>query len=206
VTPADVAEIVTVCADVTAVIDTVNPTVVAPAGTTTLAGTAATATLLLDRGTVRPPLGAGQDSVTVPVDVVPPVTLGGRLSDLTVPGSATVTCANRVDVPVAVMVTVVNVAKFGYTVKFAAVLPAEKIRKRGTGTTAGLLLDIVTIAPPAGAGALSVTVPVKDPPPNLTVVGFRLRDVTACGCGARAVAVQLSPLWARLNSPSDVTA
>ena len=160
-TPPDVPEIVSTVADVTAFVVTTNPTVVAPAGTVTLAGTAATAALLLDRVTVTPPLGAGEDSVTVPVDAVPPVTLGGRLSDVNVAGP--VICANRVVVPVAEMVTVVNVAEFGHTVKFAAVLPAEKIRNRGTGTTAGLLLDSVTIAPPAGAAVLSVTVPVNDP-------------------------------------------
>jgi hypothetical protein len=199
-----VPEIVTVVDVVTALAATANVAVVPPAATVTPPGTVATPGLLLDRVTVTPPLGAGEDSVTVPIDVVPPVTLGGRLSDVNVAGPDTVTCANRVVVPVAEMVTVVNVAQFGDTVKFAAVLPAAKIRNRGTGTTAGLLLDSVTIAPPAGAAALSVTVPVNELP-NVTPVGFRLRDVTAAGCGARAVAVQFSPST-RLNSPSHVNA
>jgi hypothetical protein len=56
VTPPDVAEIVTIVADVTAFVVTTNPTVVAPAGTVTLAGTAATAVLLLDRLTTAPRL------------------------------------------------------------------------------------------------------------------------------------------------------
>jgi len=204
VTPPLVPEIVTVVAVVTALVATANVAVVPPAATVTPPGTVATAGLLLDRVTVTPPLGAAEDSMTVPVDVVPLVTLGGRLSDVSVAGPDTVTCARRVVVPVAEMVTVVNVAQFGHTVKLAAVLSAAKIRKRGTGTTAGLLLDSVTIAPPAGAAALSVTVPVNELP-NVTPVGFRLRDVTAAGCGARAVAVQFSPST-RLNSPSRVNA
>ena len=48
-----------------------------PAGTVTLAGTIATAALLLDKETAAPPLGAGALNVTVPVDEFPPVTLEG---------------------------------------------------------------------------------------------------------------------------------
>jgi hypothetical protein len=50
VPPPDVAEIVTVYADVTAVVDTVSPTVVAPTVPITLANTAAI--------TALPPLGS----------------------------------------------------------------------------------------------------------------------------------------------------
>src|SRR6266850_7798024 len=48
-----------------------------PAGTVTLAGTAATAGLLLDKGTENPPAGATFASVTVPCAVSPPKTVGG---------------------------------------------------------------------------------------------------------------------------------
>src|SRR2546425_3469883 len=54
----------------------VNVTLVAPAGTVTLAGTVA-AVLSLDSVTCAPPAGAGPSSVAVPVELLPPVTVVG---------------------------------------------------------------------------------------------------------------------------------
>src|SRR5205809_173168 len=49
-------------------------------------------------------------------------------------------------------------------VNVALVAPAGTVTLGGTVTCAGLLLDSVTTAPPTGAGAYSVTVPVKESP------------------------------------------
>ena len=59
---------------------TVNVALDAPAAMVTLAGTVATAVLLLVSDTTAPPAGAADVKVTVPVEALPPVTLVG-LSD-----------------------------------------------------------------------------------------------------------------------------
>ena len=58
-----------------------------------------------------------------------------------------------------------------FTVKVALVAPAGTVTLVGT-LAAALLLESRTCAPPAGAGPLSVTVPVEEFPPA-TLVGFR---------------------------------
>ena len=62
---------------VTALVVTMKLALLAPAGTVTLAGTAATPVLLLERETTAPPVGAAPLRLTVPVEDVPPVTLVG---------------------------------------------------------------------------------------------------------------------------------
>ncbi len=62
---------------VTVLVLTVKVAVVAPAATVTLAGTVATAVLLLESVTTAPPEGAAPLSVTVPCEELPPVTLLG---------------------------------------------------------------------------------------------------------------------------------
>ena len=58
----------------------------------------------------------------------------------------------------------------------AVVLPADTVTEPLTGTlaAAALSLDNVTIEPPAGAGPVSVTVPVELLSPPVTLVGFKL--------------------------------
>jgi len=64
-----------------------------------------------------------------------------------------------------------------FIVKVALLLPAGKITLEGT-LAAPLLLESVTCAPPAGAGLLSVTVPVEDCSPPMTLVGFNVSEET----------------------------
>lgn len=71
--PPYVAVIVAVVPELTALVATVKVVVVLPAGTVTLAGTAAEM-LLLDSKTAMPPAGAAAFSVTVAVDDEPPAT------------------------------------------------------------------------------------------------------------------------------------
>jgi hypothetical protein len=83
---ASVPEMVTFVFDAGRNVDTGNVALVAPAGTVMLPGTEAILAELLERVTLRPPVGAGPPlSVTVPVDVAPPFTLvGWRVSDANV--------------------------------------------------------------------------------------------------------------------------
>src|SRR5215469_3083329 len=72
---------------VTLLVVIANVAVVAPAGTTTLAGTCAAAVLLLLNVTVEPHVGAAPLSVTVPCELLPPTTLVGRsISDAATTG------------------------------------------------------------------------------------------------------------------------
>jgi len=85
------AQIVTGVEAVTELVDTVKFAIMAPAGTITLAGTAATAGLLLESATAAPPEGAAALRVTVPVEGLPPTTLVGfRLNEERVAGGVTV--------------------------------------------------------------------------------------------------------------------
>ncbi|MCK7490004.1 MAG: hypothetical protein MZU79_07120 [Anaerotruncus sp.] len=157
------AEIVTDRVEVTAVVVIVNIAVVWPGATVTEAGTCAVAVRLLLRVTTVPPAGAGPVNVTVPVDGFPPRTLLGlRIRDEAT-GAVTVKVAVRV-VPryVAEIVSVLlEVTGLVVAAKVAAVAPAGTVTVAGTWAAAVLLDVSVTTAPPAGAGPLSVTVPVE---------------------------------------------
>src|SRR5436189_6332328 len=68
------------------------------------------------------------------------------------------------------------------TVKVALVALPGTVTLAGTVATLVLLLERATTAPPLGAGALSVTVPVEELPP-VTLVGLRLSDESVGGAG-----------------------
>jgi len=67
------------------------------------------------------------------------------------------------------------------TVNVALVAPAATVTLEGT-LAAPLLLESATCAPPAGAGPLSVTVPVEEFPP-VTLVGLTVNEEGVGGGG-----------------------
>ena len=82
-----VAEIMSDVFAATGLVVTVNVAARAPAETVTLPGVCAAAVLLLESTTLGPPVGAGSVSVTVAVELFPPVTLAGfSVTEVTVGG------------------------------------------------------------------------------------------------------------------------
>jgi hypothetical protein len=154
-----------------------------PARTVTLAGTVAAA-LSLDRETTTPSPGAGPLSVTVPVDEPsgPPTTLAGISVSEERLGGKTVSEAVRVPplYKAEIVTDVDTVTARVLTAKVALVEPAGTVTLAG-GVAAASLLDNVTVAPPAGAGKLSVTVPVGAEVPPVTLAGVRLSEERLAG-------------------------
>jgi hypothetical protein len=106
--------------------------VVAPVGTVTLAGVFATAVLLLASATTAP-IGAGPFSVTVPVELFPPITPAGFSQ--TEESTAGFTTSNAVcwTPYVADNVTDAELATaLVVTVKAAVVAPATTVTLAGT--------------------------------------------------------------------------
>jgi hypothetical protein len=73
-----------------------------------------------------------------------------------------------------------------FTVKVALAAPAVTNTLEGT-PAAPLLLESMTCAPPAGAGPLSVTVPVEVCRPPITLVGFSVSEETVGSGGGVTV-------------------
>jgi hypothetical protein len=185
------AEIVTVDEALTLVVAITNVAFVAPAGTATLAGVE-TAELLSDIATTIPPSGAGAFNVTIPVEVLPPLTLLGLTDKVEIDTGLTVKVAVFVVAPrLAVMVTAVEaVIGVVLTTNVADVAPANTVTLTGT-VAMGLLSVNVTIVPPAGAAPLRFTVPFEETPP-ITVVG--LRDIVERTAGITVSVALFVPL------------
>src|SRR5262245_49345748 len=134
----------------------VKVTLLAPAATVTLASTVAALVSLLDRATTAPPPGAALVSVTVPCEVLPPVTLVGfNVSEDKLAGGGgggtgrTVRAAVRV-VPLKVAERVTLFVAVTVTVligKLALVAPAATVTLAGIEATLRALLDRATTAP-----------------------------------------------------------
>ena len=84
------------------------------------------------------------------------------------------------------------------TVNVALLAPAATVTLAGTLAAVVLLLESVTVAPPAGAAPLKVTVPVEEFPP-VTLVGFSESEERVGGGGGAAVTVSEADLLAPLN-------
>jgi len=158
----------------------VNVAVFVPPVTVTFMGTVA-AGLLLPRVTVRPAAGALALSVTVPVELVPPVTVAGLNATLVTVGGSTVNVAVTMTVPVvAVQVIVVPVlTELAVTMNVCEVAPAATATLDGAGNAAGLVHISPTLKP-RGAGPFSVTVPVVACP-EPTLFGLYESCVTTGG-------------------------
>jgi len=172
----------------TGVVVTVKVALVAPAATVTEAGTVAAA-LPEVSATTWPPAGAGDARATVPVELVPPVTVDGLTVMVTWLAAFTVKLA-EVEAPlrVAVMLPVWLVETvFVVTVKVALVAPAATVTV--AGTVAAVRPEVrLTESPPVGAAPVRVTVPVELVPP-VTEVGFKL---TVESTGALTVRVAVA--------------
>jgi hypothetical protein len=73
-------------------------------------------------------------------------------------------------------------------VKLRLVVPAATSTLAGDEATDDFALASVTVAPLEGAGALSVTVPVTEPPP-LTLAGWSVSEASAADAGGLTVSV-----------------
>ena len=188
VTVPALAVIVTGVDVATTLVPIANVAVVAPCATVTFTGTVATDVLLLESDTANPPDGAAAVSVTVPCDPFPPATdVGLTDTSESAAGGGTVVTGNvavRVTAPaLAVIVTDVDVVTTLVPIANVAVVePCATVTLAGTVATV-LLLESDTANPPAGAAAVSVTVPC-DPFPPTTEDGLTETAESAAGAGA----------------------
>jgi hypothetical protein len=150
---------------VTFVVLIVNVTDVLPAATVTEPGTVAAARLL-DTAIDRPPVGAALLILIVPVADDPPLTLAGLTVRETRAGGLIVSVADWVT-PLKepeILAPIWEATAVVLIVKVAEALPAGTTTELGT-VAEPVLLDKVTLTPPAPATPVKVTVPVELVPP-----------------------------------------
>jgi hypothetical protein len=92
-----------------------------------------------------------------------------------------------------------------FTVNDALLAPAGMNTLLGT-LAAPLLLERMTCTPPAGAGALNVTVPLEDCEPPTTLVGFSVSEVSVGAGGGTGCTVSEAVLLTPPYAPEMVTA
>ena len=90
------------------------------------------------------------------------------------------------------------------TLKLALLVPADTVTLAGTPATAVLLLESATTAPPAGAAAVRVAVPVAAVGPT-TLVGFTdtadMLAAAVAACGVKRCVEENGP-----NTPAEFCA
>lgn len=147
-------------------------TFVAPAGTTTNAGTPAIPGDALTSETDKPPSGACPVNVTLPVIGAPPVALTGlNVTASTDAGLIVIKNVLKAPFRLAFQGTLVSAATTGSAaVKVAVLVPASTVTLDGATIPARPFV-ILTTQPPAGALPVSLMVPVTDVPPTGVLVG-----------------------------------
>lgn len=166
-TPLVVAVMVVDAASKMDLVVTANVTVVAPAGTVTVAGTVAAVVLELESVTTSPRVGAALPRVIVPVTTVPEMALDDESVRLLSGGAARVISAVLVTAPATALIVTGVATATGWVViaNVAVVAPARTVTVAGTATAIVLELESVTTSPPVGAAPVKVIVPVDGDPP-----------------------------------------
>jgi hypothetical protein len=207
----------------TLLVETVKVALVDPAATVTLAGTVAAAVLLLDKETCRPPAGAEEVRVTVPVAGLPPTTVVGlRLSVESEAGELTVQPDSLAEVTVADPSFTFTMQSAGFANGSLSILkfPAPSLVPMATPLTVIVLLaaawpsirsfvplssarEMLTVACAMEAAAIRMSSPTN--PATVTTVNRRndRRDLSLLNMLLHPRRYVLSLSWISSPSPAD---